>query len=280
MAVLMPEPQNTQLGKHTVYRDHYDPSLLEPISRSLGRDAIADHDFRGCDIWRLYELSWLNPQGMPQTAVGELIVPASTPSIIESKSLKLYAGSFAMTSFESRESVALRMRQDLSRALGGAVEIRLYAPEQYPGSVRAMPGLSLDKLAASLEPWPAVYETDPSLLAFDSNTTGKIAQTYSTTVFRSLCPVTGQPDLASVLIRYEGRAVDPKKLLQYLVSYRRHKGFHEQCVEQIFHDLRAAFAPDLLEVYACFTRRGGIDINPFRSSTREMPSEILREMRQ
>ena len=248
--------------------------------RQLGRDAIGDHDFRGTDIWRLYELSWLNEQGIPQTAVGELLVPASTHSIVESKSLKLYAGSFAMTKMSGKDEVAHRMAEDLSSRLGEQVEVRLYDVTAYPGAVRAMPGINLDTLTLSEGDIVNAYETEPAYLKFDENRSETATETFSTSVFRSLCPVTGQPDLASILISYTGKAIDLAGLLKYLVSYRCHRGFHEQCVEQIFHDLRAAFAPEMLEVYACFTRRGGIDINPFRSSMRDTPDEIIREMRQ
>lgn len=279
MAVLMPEPKNTLLGKDTAYSDRYNPDLLQPIPRSLGRDAIGDHDFRGVDIWRLYELSWLTPEGLPQTAVGELLVPASTHSIVESKSLKLYAGSFAMTRVSGIDEVACRMTEDLSSRLGGRVEVRLYPAAQYPGAVQSLPGTSLDDLALTEGNLVQLYDVEPAFLKFDGGN-GTVDETYSTTVFRSLCPVTGQPDLASILIRYAGRAIDKAGLFKYLVSYRCHKGFHEQCVEQIFHDMRAAFAPDVLEVYACFTRRGGIDINPFRSTLRDRPEHILREVRQ
>ena len=280
MSVLMPEPKNTLLGKDTVYSDRYNPDLLQPIPRALGRDAIGDHDFRGTDIWRLYELSWLNEQGIPQTAVGELLVPASTHSIVESKSLKLYAGSFAMTKMSGKDEVAHRMAEDLSSRLGEQVEVRLYDVTAYPGAVRAMPGINLDTLTLSEGDIVNAYETEPAYLKFDENRSETATETFSTSVFRSLCLVTGQPDLASILISYTGKAIDQAGLLKYLVSYRCHRGFHEQCVEQIFHDFRAAFAPEMLEVYACFTRRGGIDINPFRSSMRDTPDEIIREMRQ
>lgn len=280
MPVLMPEPKNTLLGKDTVYKDQYNPDLLQAIPRALGRDAIGDHDFRGVDIWRLYELSWLNPQGVPQTAIGELLVPASTHSIVESKSLKLYAGSFAMTRVSSKEEVARRMSDDLSERLGGKVTVRLYSISEYNDALRVMPGISLDTLKFSDDKAMLSYETEPSLLEFDSTSTQTISQTFSTTVFRSLCPVTGQPDLASVMINYKGQAINLEGLFKYLISYRCHKGFHEQCVEQIYHDLREAFNPELLEVYACFTRRGGIDINPFRSCVRDEPSETIREKRQ
>ena len=280
MPVLMPEPKNTLLGKDTVYKDQYNPDLLQAIPRALGRDAIGDHDFRGVDIWRLYELSWVNSQGVPQTAIGELLVPACTHSIVESKSLKLYAGSFAMTRLSGKEEVARRMSDDLSERLGGKVTVRLYSISEYNDALRVMPGISLDTLKLSDDKLMLAYETEPSFLEFDSTTTQAISQTFSTTVFRSLCPVTGQPDLASVMINYKGQAINREGLFKYLISYRCHKGFHEQCVEQIYHDLREAFNPELLEVYACFTRRGGIDINPFRSCVRDEPSETIREKRQ
>lgn len=280
MPVLMPEPQNTLLGKETFYEDRYDPELLQAIPRSLGRKAIGDHNFRGTDIWRLYELSWLNPQGVPQTAWAELFVPATSPSIVESKSLKLYAGSYAMTPIGSAEEVARRFRQDVSSCLGADVVVQLHPAGRSAAQVRSMPGTLLDRLPIRDDNPINVFEPDPSLLQLVGSKSGNIRATWHTNAFRSLCPVTGQPDIASIAIAYEGRPVHEVSLLRYLVSYRRHRGFHEQCVEQIFHDLRAVFAPKLLEVYACFTRRGGIDINPFRSTVRAMPDEIIRETRQ
>lgn len=281
MPVLMPEPQNTLLGKDTVYSDRYNPNLLQPIARKLGRDAIGDHRFRGVDIWRLYEFSWLNMQGLPQTAIIELTVPASTKFIIESKSLKLYAGSYAMTRLSSQEEVSNRISRDLSERLEGPVQVKLYRINEYHDSLQSMPGFSLDDLVLDKSEDIQTYETEPAYLIFAPNCKTLISKkTFSTTFFRSLCPVTGQPDLAAITINYEGQPIDPKGLLKYLVSYRCHRGFHEQCVEQIFHDLRKAFNPLSLEVYACFTRRGGIDINPFRSSWRDIPEEFIREKRQ
>ena len=280
MPILMPEPKNTLLGKETVYSDRYNPDLLQPIKRSLGRDAIGDHDFRGADIWRLYELSWLNDQGIPQTAVGELYVPADSHSIIESKSLKLYAGSFAMTRMKDIEEVKRHFSEDLSDRLGATVEVKLQPLSQYHETLRTMPGICLDALQLPTDAPVCAYETDPSYLRFVPHSDKIVEETFYTTVFRSLCPVTGQPDLASVMISYRGNEIDPSGFLQYLISYRCHKGFHEQCVEQIYHDLRQAFNPQMLEVYACFTRRGGIDINPFRSSWRDRPEEPIREKRQ
>lgn len=278
MPVLMPEPQNTLLGKDTVYADQLDVKLVQPISRSLGRDAIGAHDFRGTDIWRLYELSWLDRQGLPKTAVAELLVPATTHSIVESKSLKLFAGSFAMTQFDSAQAVQAALAETLSNALGGEVAVRLAPLSRANHALEEMPGLSLDGLTLPEGDVVVDYEVNPEHL---KTLEGPVQEeTLSTTLFRSLCPVTGQPDMAAVSVAYRGRPLDRIGLLKYLVSYRRHKGFHEQCVEQIFHDIQTRAKPEMLEVYACFTRRGGIDINPFRSTERDLPPHIVREVRQ
>lgn len=280
MAVLMPEPQGTQLGKSTVYADRYDPKLLQPIPRALGRDAIGDHDFRGTDIWRLYEFSWLNERGLPQAAAVELTVPASSPSIIESKSLKLYQGSFAQTRMAGGpEAVAEILRRDLSEAAGAPVGVELMplsGPGRWRPELEDLPGTLLE------EAFPDVavdeYEVNPDLIRPAGGETH--AEIWRTCLFRSLCPVTGQPDYASVSVTLSGESVDPRSLLRYLASYRCHRGFHEQCVEQIFHDLRERLTLDRLDVQACFTRRGGIDINPFRSNVVLMPEVATREPRQ
>ena len=250
MAVLMPEPQNTMLGRETKYGDRYDPTLLQAIPRALGRDAIGAHDFRGVDVWRLYEFTWL-----------------TSPSIVESKSLKLYQGSFAQEVFPTAEAARSRFAADLSRCLEADVEVRLYDLLSAPGASPLTEGELLDDLpfeAGAI----AHYETEPLLLRAAEGSGRE--RLWRTTLFRSLCPVTGQPDYATVLVRFAGRnEPDPASLLAYLVSYRTHRGFHEQCCEQIYHDLQTRFSPDLLEVSAFFTRRGGIDINPFRSSVRD-----------
>ena len=313
MAVLMPEPQGTALGLTTVYADQYDPKLLFPISRNIGRDAIGDHVFIGpnvgiytvnhallpdqrnagimrslpigTDIWRMYEFSWLNANGLPQAAEVDLFVPASSPSIIESKSLKLYQGSFAQTRFAGgAEQVAAILKRDLSNAAGAPVEVAVNTLDTWTPTIDDLPGELLE------EAFPDVsitdFEVNPELLqkapaAIDTDVKGNIrAAVWRTNLFRSLCPVTGQPDYASVSIALTGEAVDPRSLLKYLVSYRAHRGFHEQCVEQIFHDLRSRFTFTALEVQACFTRRGGIDINPYRSMSSKMPEFVIREGRQ
>ncbi|MDO5532338.1 NADPH-dependent 7-cyano-7-deazaguanine reductase [Sutterella sp.] len=284
MPVLMPEPKGTKLGHATSYADAYSPELLTPIPRSLGRDAIGDHDFTGADLWRLYEFSWLNARGLPQAAAVELTVPASTPSIIESKSLKLYAMSFAMTRFEGgdqgRAAVTAALARDLSAAAGGPVTVALHPEGEWATQVSAMPGVCLEKLCP--ETACDTFEVAPELLEAEAQPAGEEVH-YMTNLFRSLCPVTGQPDFASVSVKFRGSGPAPASLLKYLASYRCHRGFHEQCVEQIFHDLRTRFAPEFLEVQAAFTRRGGIDINPLRASlpAAEYAAERFpRELRQ
>lgn len=275
--VLMPEPEHTLLGKSTVYSDAYDASLLAPIPRSLGRDAIGRSDFRGCDVWRLYELTWLSPSGAPCAAAARIIVPASSPSIIESKSLKLYAFSFTQTRFASAAEVEAVMTRDLSAAAGAPVRVSVGSPALEAGPAGELPGELLDGLAEGLS--IEDYEVNSALLALDP-AGGTVEETLSTRLFRSLCPVTGQPDLASIIIRCRGPKIDRRALLAYLISYRCHRGFHEQCTEQIFADIDARLRPEMLEIQALFTRRGGIDINPFRSSVRDESDALLREWRQ
>lgn len=267
MSVLMPEPQGTQLGHATKYAETYSPELLFPISRNLGRDAIGAHDFRGVDLWRLYEFSWLTPTGLPVAAEVDVFVPATTPCIIESKSFKLYAMSFAMTPFNSIDEVRETLVRDLSKAAGGSVAVQIHLVPEWQAYVQAAPGELLEKIAPDTR--VSVYEVDPTLLVAAGHTDETV--TWSTNLFRSLCPVTGQPDFASVTVCMKGNLPAPAALLAYFASYRQHKGFHEQCVEQIYHDLMTRIQPDALEVRAAFTRRGGIDINPFRSSLRDAP---------
>lgn len=273
----MPEPKGTKLGQATTYAERYAPELLQPIPRALGRDAIGDHDFQGADIWRLYEFSWLDHRGLPHAAEVELVVPASTPCIIESKSLKLYAMSFAMTKLADAAEAQAILERDLSEAAGGPVRATVNPLRSWQTRVAPMPGECLEEMRP--ETTVDVYEVAPELLKPEAGAPEREVF-WSTNLFRSLCPVTGQPDFASVSLHLAGEAVDPASLLKYLASYRQHRGFHEQCVEQIFHDLRARFALKVLEVQAAFTRRGGIDINPFRSNVRAFPLESPRELRQ
>lgn len=252
------------LGKQVAYNFSYDPLLLCPIPRQLGREATGTSDaagsWQGEDIWNIYELSWLSPSGRPEVAMAELRVPASSPNLIESKSLKLYCNSFNMSGFASFAKVRETMHHDLSEAAGADVGIVLLGPEEFGGVRFTEPdGICLDEL--NIE--NVSYTFDPSLLRLE---TGGTRQTLFSRLFRSCCPVTGQPDWATVSVNYEGERIAAEGLLRYLVSYREHTGFHEACVERIFSDIMSRCRPEELTVSARFTRRGGIDINPVRST--------------
>lgn len=251
------------LGHATGYPDTYDAGLLFPMPRRDARSALGIGEalpFTGVDMWTAYELTWLDPTGRPCVAVATLAFPVSSPTIVESKSMKLYLGSFAQTRFRSASDVRTVIARDLSRASEASATVELAGPEAF-GRMRLAPldGESLDELGVE----NPVYDVDASCLRVDD---ASVEETLVTDLFRSVCPVTEQPDIASVQIRYRGPRVDHAGLLRYLVSYRCHPGFHEHCVERIFMDVWRRCGPEVLSVYARFMRRGGIDINPFRTS--------------
>ena len=272
-----PAPTHTLLGQHTDYVDQYNPGLLTPIPRSLGRDAIGRSDFRGTDIWRLYEITWIDERGLPHVAAGELHVPATSPNIVESKSLKLYIGSLTQTVIASADEAAALIARDVGACVGAPVNVEIAQLDRWTSRLEAMPGVLLEREAGDAA--FTAYEVDPSLLKADPSGED-VEETLSSDLLRSRCPVTGQPDHASLLITYRGPKIDRQSLLAYVVSYRRHQGFHEQCVESIFTDLTNAFHPESLSVFACFTRRGGIDISPYRSSENDFPTHVYRTLRQ
>ena len=285
MAVLMPEPQGTALGLTTVYADQYDPKLLSPFPATSVETPSATTTSSAPISGACMNSPGSMPTDCRKRQKLTSFVPASSPSIIESKSLKLYQGSFAQTRFAGgAEEVAAILKRDLSNAAGAPVEVAVNTLDTWTPTIDDLPGELLE------EAFPDVsitdFEVNTELLqkapaAIDTDVKGNIrAAVWRTNLFRSLCPVTGQPDYASVSIALTGEAVDPRSLLKYLVSYRAHRGFHEQCVEQIFHDLRSRFTFTALEVQACFTRRGGIDINPYRSMSSKMPEFVIREGRQ
>ena len=259
-------PAGTLLGQTTEYVDTYRPDLLTPIPRSLGRDAIGVHDFRGTDVWRLYEITWINERGLPVAAAGEIRVPATSPCIVESKSLKLYIGSLTQTKIASVEEAARLIARDVSACVGAPVEVLIDDLARWEMPVTRVPGIVLEAECADLE--CSVYEPDASLLKAASDEV--VEETLSSNLLRSRCPVTGQPDHASIVISYHGRRIDRRALLAYIVSFRRHQGFHEQCCEQIHADIMRVLAPEALSVNCCFTRRGGIDISPFRSTVADL----------
>lgn len=266
------------LGRESEFPAQYDASVLHAIARADGRSSLSikaeQLPFYGEDLWNAYEVSWLNPKGKPVVALLELRVPVSSHSIVESKSLKLYLGSFNATHFESSGDVVLRIREDLSSLLGVSVGVNLLPVDSAPRfELASLPGDCLDDLDVAVEK----YEVDSGLLRVKSEQ--PVQQCFHSHLLRSCCPVTGQPDWASVMIRYHGRELDASSLLKYLISFRSNQEFHEQCVERIFMDIYNLSQPASLTVYARYSRRGGIDINPYRSTEPDL-LDNLRLMRQ
>jgi 7-cyano-7-deazaguanine reductase len=222
--------------------------------------------FRGKDIWNAYELTWLEPAGKPAVAVATIEFDAESRHIIESKSLKLYLNSLAMERFDGAEEIAALITRDLTEASQSAVRVALVSPSTVVASgIRDLPGTCLDNLEVSC----TTRVVDPSLLRCAGD--GTVREELHTHLLRSRCPVTGQPDIGSVLVRYRGERIHRPGLLGYLVSYRNHEDFHESCIERIFVDLQKSCAPEELTVYGRFNRRGGLDINPFRSDFEDAP---------
>ncbi|HEY5673678.1 MAG TPA: NADPH-dependent 7-cyano-7-deazaguanine reductase QueF [Malonomonas sp.] len=254
------------LGKTTEYIADYDPTLLCPFPRQVKRDVIGITDalpFQGYDIWNAYELSWLNRKGKPIVAMGEFHVPCTSPNLIESKSFKLYLNSFNQTRFADFLEVERRLISDLSAAAGGPVRVRLLDSEQFvTEQIQPLPGVCIDALDIEIDD----YSLDPSLLEGAADPQQLVTESLHSHLLKSNCLVTNQPDWGSVLIRYRGGRIDPEALLRYLISFRQHNEFHEQCVERVFVDIQRYCQPQQLTVYARYTRRGGLDINPFRSN--------------
>ena len=273
-------PENSPLGKASAYVDQYDASLLFPIPRIHKRAEIGISGappFFGADLWTAFELSWLNLRGKPQVALAHITVPCESPNIIESKSFKLYLNSFNNTRFADALEVQARLRADLSEAAwrgaaqASSVGVKLLLPELFDREpVHELDGLSLDRLDVECtHDMPA-----PQLLRA---TVGEspVTETLTSHLLKSNCLITGQPDWASVRISYSGPQIDQEGLLRYLISFRQHNEFHEQCVERIFMDVWTRCKPLKLTVYARYTRRGGLDINPFRTSHPQgLPSNI------
>ena len=276
-------PEQSQLGKATAYPDQYAPQTLFPIARQpqrseLGMTAGAALPFTGADLWTGYELSWLNPRGKPQVALVQVAVPCETPCIVESKSFKLYLNSFSNSRFASADEVRQRIAEDVGAAVwqpvasvsqqasGGAppstVGVRLVLPEQFAAqSVQELEGLSLDRLDVECSD----YQPAPHWLRADTAESA-VTETLTSHLLRSNCPVTQQPDWGDIQISYSGAPIDQEGLLRYIVSLRNHNGFHEHCVERIFMDILRHCRPSRLTVYARYTRRGGLDINPLRTN--------------
>ena len=260
------------LGKTTDYRDTYDASLLQGVPRSLNRDPLglkADNlPFHGADIWTLYELSWLNANGLPQVAVGQVELDYASLNLVESKSFKLYLNSFNQTRFASWDEVRSTLQRDLSACAQGAVSVTLYRVDELEGQpVAHFAGLCIDDQDIAIDN----YEFDAALLT-DAAHGEVVEETLVSHLLKSNCLITHQPDWGSVQIQYRGAQIDREKLLRYLVSFRHHNEFHEQCVERIFNDIQRFCHPETLSVYARYTRRGGLDINPWRTNTDFVPA--------
>lgn len=273
----MTDLKASPLGHATAYPERYDPGQLFPVERAPLRAALpaaALDAMRGTDLWNAYELSWLDARGKPQVAIASFTVPASSPCVVESKSVKLYLTAFNQTRFGSVDEVRAAIASDLGKATGVAVEVALTLPDDFAALPHAeLAGECLDGLPLTLD--------DDAFAAEALAVAGPpVEETLVTRLFRSVCPVTGQPDYGSVQVGYRGPRIDHPGLLRYLVSFRRQPGFHEHCVERIFADLWTRCRPDALTVYARFTRRGGVDINPYRTSTQAPPPPNARTARQ
>ena len=272
-------PDDLSLGKQVDYEFEYNPGLLQGVPRSLSRDTLnlagSGLPFNGIDTWTGYELSWLNLKGKPNVAILECHVPITSKNLIESKSFKLYLNSFNQTKFASAEDVRQVLQADLSACAGEPVEVKLILPEQFSSlQFQEFNGTLLDSLDVEIDQ----YSPNTQYLTVAKNETG-VQETLVSHLLKSNCLITSQPDWASIQIRYEGKAIEHEGLLKYLISFRQHNEFHEQCVERIYNDIMQHCQPDKLTVCARYTRRGGLDINPFRSNY-EAPYANHRQARQ
>lgn len=261
----MNTPHDSTLGKPVVYRDQHDPSLLFPIARAGNRAAIGLGDevpFIGVDIWNAYELSWLDGRGRPRAALAEFRIPANSPNLIESKSFKLYLNSYMQTRIADTETLRNHLVHDLSAVAGAPVSAVLtLASSAHGAKIEQLVGELIDDMPIEID-----YYGPPDAGLLDCDPERIVDETLVSHLLKSNCPVTGQPDWASLQISYRGARIDRDGLLRYIVSYRQHSDFHEACVERIFMDLLRECAPSKLAVYARYTRRGGLDINPFRAT--------------
>ena len=272
-------PDDLSLGKQVDYEFEYNPDLLQGVPRSLSRDTLnlagSGLPFDGIDTWTGYELSWLNLKGKPNVAILECHVPITSKNLIESKSFKLYLNSFNQTKFASAEDVRQVLQADLSACAGEPVEVKLILPEQFSSlQFQEFNGTLLDSLDVEIDQ----YSPNTQYLTVMKSEAG-VQETLVSHLLKSNCLITSQPDWASIQVRYEGKAIEHEGLLKYLISFRQHNEFHEQCVERIYNDIMQHCQPDKLTVCARYTRRGGLDINPFRSNY-EAPYANHRQARQ
>lgn len=270
------KPTHTVLGQVVSYKHHYSPDLLFPIARKTSREDLGTQilPFYGADIWTLYELSWLTPSGKPEVAIGEMRVPCDSPNIVESKSLKLYCNSLNQHVFKNREEAQAVIQQDVSKCVGAPVSIQLFDVNEafafFESDHRCIDNLPVVINEYQLNPY--LLQSDVQTLCHD--------QKLCTHLLKSNCLITSQPDWASLYIHYSGPKIDETSLLKYVISYRDHDEFHEPCVERVFHDISTQCQPTCLSVYARYTRRGGIDINPFRTTQKDEVMPNHRTSRQ
>jgi len=259
--------EKLNLGQKTEYISIYQPSLLQPVPRQLNRDDLAlgnDLPFTGYDLWNLYELSWLNSKGKPIVAVAEMKLCATSVNLIESKSFKLYLNSFNQTRFEDSATVKAALEKELSACAEGKVAITLFDDlDKAPSQIELLTGTCIDHLDIEVDN----YKFDAALLQDAADSSDIVADSLYSHLLKSNCLVTNQPDWGSVYIDYTGPKISQEALLRYLISFRQHNEFHEQCVERIFTDIMQYCQPNSLTVYARYTRRGGLDINPMRTNT-------------
>jgi 7-cyano-7-deazaguanine reductase len=255
---------NNPLGNKTVYKNHYDASLLFPIPRTESRGKLglgSELPFNGNDRWTAYEVSWLDSKGKPQVRLAEFVVDSGSPNIIESKSFKLYLNAFNQTEFDSERKVKSALLMDLSAAAGASVSVTLLPLHYAQGFLISEPmGICLDELDVDVQH----YEPAPEVLKlFSEKCVNEVLYSH---LLKTNCPVTDQPDWATVFIEYAGVEIDHSSLLEYIISFRQHQDFHENSVERLFCDINRYCKPEYLSIYARYTRRGGLDINPLRSS--------------
>ena len=269
--------QASPLGKSSEYICEYKSELLFPIPRQGKRDEIGIAEdnlpFKGRDLWFGYELSWLGAKGKPEVRIAQFELPCESECLIESKSFKLYLNSFNQTRFENENIVQETLAKDLSAAAKAPVKVKLWTIAGFEKhGIQSAPGINIDDLDIEIDN----YGYAPEVLAPAG---GRISETINSHLLKSNCLVTGQPDWGSLVVSYSGEAIDHVSLLKYICSFRQHQEFHEQCVERVFADLQKCFDLDELTVYAQYVRRGGLDINPWRTTSSELP-EVLRFVRQ
>lgn len=272
------ELQELTLGQATEYQSRYAPELLQAVPRRLNREALGIVElqpFVGCDVWHAYELSWLNAKGKPMVALARCTVDAKSENIVESKSFKLYLNSFTQTHFASQQEVVATLIKDLSAIVGEKIQLELFSSSDHTAfPLTSLPGENIDDQDIEI----SEFELNPTVLSSDNSV--QVTEILHSHLLKSNCLITNQPDWASIIIEYQGAKIDKEGLLRYLVSFRQHNEFHEQCVERIFVDLQHHCSPNELSVQALYTRRGGLDINPYRSSQNYQNVPLRRMNRQ